>query len=224
MPTLGRNNQPQEAAMKSWIWFCSFALALAVLVPATHAGTPLITTGKVFQVLATLQARIESEDSHSNTVLKTTPIKANALVNLAMGRDSKATVPTNQVLAAVIDCGAGIARLIVFDRNTSSNLVTIAVADSTPDVIGAKDKGEFVGLLDLQNVGNGTNGITGGFLVVSGKATVDTSDCVTKAGAAAVGVIDVTISDDTGVHSFTALIPKAQISTKGSSIGSVVEP
>ena len=209
--------------MKSWIWFCSFALALAVVVPATQAGT-VVTTGTVFQVLATLQARVETEDSHGHGVVKTLPIKANALVNLAMGRDSKATVPANQVLAAVINCGAGIASLIVFDTNTSSNLVTIAIANGAPDAIGVGNKGEFVGLFNMQNVGNSTNGITDGFLVMSGKATVGTNDCVTKAGAAAVGVVDVTISDDTGVHSFTALVPKAQISTKGSSIGTLVLP
>ena len=128
------------------------------------------------------------------------------------------------MLAAVIDCGAGIAKLIVFDTNTSSNLVTIAIAHSTPDSIAAKGKGEFVGLFDLQNVGNGTNGITGGFLVMSGKATVGTNDCVTKASGTVVGVIDVTISDNAGVSSFTALVPKGQVSTQGLSIGTLVDP
>lgn len=206
--------------MKSWIRFWSIALAVAILAPAARAVSP----STVFGVQMTLQARSETEDSHSNTVLVSTSIKNNILVNLAMGRDRNATVPANQVLAAVISCGEGLTKLIVFDTNTSSNLATIASADSAPDAIGAKNKGEFVGLWTVQNVGNGANGITGGFLAGAGKATLDVTECITKASATLIGVVDVTITDDVGTHSFTGLIPKGKVTVLTPSIGTLAGP
>ena len=194
--------------MKTSIRVGMVVLAMAMVVPAVHALVP----SKTYGVKATLTGRAE-DDSKGKTVLISQSITGNMLVNLAMGRAPTAPVPANQVLAARILCGAGISALVVFDTTGSSNLVTIASTGSPPSAIAAGTKAEFVGLLNFQPTGNSSNAVSGGYLVISGKATVDTNGCPTKITATVTGVLDGVFTDDVGTKEFEALIPKGSVST-----------
>ena len=194
--------------MKTSIRVGMVVLVMAMAVPALPGGPPTKTYG----VKATLTGRAE-DDSKGKTVLISQSLTGNMLVNLAMGRAPAAPVPANQVLAARIVCGAGISTLVVFDTAGSSNLVTIASASGPPSTIAAGTKAEFVGLLEFQSNGNLSNNISGGYLVISGKATIDTNGCPTKVTATVTGVIDGVFTDDVGTKEFEALIPKGSIST-----------
>lgn len=121
---------------------------------------------------------------------------ATALVNIARGRAPDATVPANEVLAAVLDCSSALG-LIVYDTTSHSNLVT--VIPGTPP---------------------GPNSLDDGFLVFTGKASLDTNGCPTKLSASVTGVIDATFTDDVGTHSGTILVMKGKL-TLGTKLGTL---
>jgi hypothetical protein len=205
--------------MKSWIRFCSVVIAAALIIPALHSAS----AANVFKVQASLQGRIQGE-SQGKAKLASQPIQNASLVNVVRGRNPSAQAPANEVLAAVIDCNSGIAALIVWDTNSQSNLVTVALLGDPFEGIAAGTKAEFIGVLDLQSTGNMQDGITGGFLTMSGKATIDTNGCPSKVSVSVVGIIDATFTDDMGTHSASVLIPKGTMSTQGSSVGTISGP
>lgn len=97
------------------------------------------------------------------------------LVNLALGTPLS-TVRTNEVLALEVECDSSAASLVVFDKAASSNIATIATS-SRIDVVQQQDndatafpnRERFVAVLDVATLGNGSNGLDGGFLTVAGR-------------------------------------------------------
>lgn len=139
-------------------------------------------------------------------------VGSDALVNLARSRAVEEAVPDNEVLAVVIDCATGEASLVVFDTAGGTVLVTIGTS-SDEDLVTALDgAGAFGAVVELEDVGNATNGIDGGYLVVTAQFRTGAGDCPTGIKATASGVLDVTITDDVGTESFSAVVLKGKAS------------
>jgi hypothetical protein len=139
-------------------------------------------------------------------------VGSEALVNLARGRSADAAVPDNEVLAMVLDCATGEASLVVFDTAGGTVLVTIG-SSSDEDLVTALDgAGAFGAVVELEDVGNATNGIDDGYLVVTAQFRTGPGNCPTGIKATASGVLDVTITDDVGTESFSAVVLKGKAS------------
>jgi hypothetical protein len=173
----------------------------------------------VLQLVATLSGVVQ-DDKDGTPVAQKVKVGANELINLALGRAPDTTPQPNEVLALASQCGeGGTIRMIVFDKNTSGNLATIAVAEDVSVVASSKSI-QFVMVMELQSVGGEDNRINNGTLVLAGSFTVNEGICLTKANATAVGVMDVTSTDDVGTERFDVLIPKGKLVT-GANLGTL---
>jgi hypothetical protein len=142
----------------------------------------------------------------------------NNLINLARGRDVNASVPANEVLAALMNCSAALS-LVVYDTSAHTVLATIATPTES-GTVGSPKQGLGVVAAQVATAGNSSNGLTGGFLVFTGKVTLDGNGCPVKGSIAATGLLDVTITDDMGTNPTEVLVMKGKLSI-GSKIGTI---
>jgi hypothetical protein len=100
------------------------------------------------------------------------------LVNLALGT-ALGTLRTNEVLALEVACDSSSAELVVFDKATKSNLVTIATS-SSPKIIVVQqqdnpasafpDRERFATEMDIvPSAGSNANALVSGFVDVAGR-------------------------------------------------------
>lgn len=142
------------------------------------------------------------------------------LVNLARGRAVDAPVPGNEVMALVFDCVTGEGSLVVFDGLTGSVLVPWATGDAE-DLLLAPNGGAFALDLDVAEVGENENGIDDGYLVVTAQFKPGPMDCPTGIKATVSGALDVTVTDDVGTDSLTAVLLKGKASFSSGPIDQV---
>ncbi|MCG3149705.1 MAG: hypothetical protein PCFJNLEI_03170 [Verrucomicrobiae bacterium] len=147
-------------------------------------------------------------------------VKATAanLINIARGRAPNAAVPPSEVLAVVLDCDAAL-RLIVFDTVTKQSLVTI-VTPTEVNTAGNPKTGVAVVTGKVNATGGLANSLNGGYLVFTGKASLDLNGCPTKASFAVTGVINATITDDLGIVTSDVLVLKGKLSL-GTKLGTI---
>jgi hypothetical protein len=175
-----------------------------LLLCSAHAfAAPLM--GQVFKMNVVLTGK-----AVTNSVIVPQMITGNEIINIALGNMPIAPVPSNEVLALVIAPDAGVGAAIVLDTATSSNLCT--VAGFTMDGAVAKTKGTAV--LDgfIVAGGNITNGLTGGFLALSGKVVVNATnqnDVTSFKGSSIIGSLQGTMLG----QPFDVVVTKAKIST-----------
>lgn len=134
-----------------------------------------------------------------------------ALLNLARGRAVDAPVPGNEVMALVFDCVTGEGSLVVFDGLAGSVLVTWATGDAE-DLLLAPNGGAFALDLDVAEVGGDENGIDDGYLVVTAQFKPGAMNCPSGIKANVSGALDVTVTDDVGTDSLTAVLLKGKAS------------
>jgi len=174
--------------MKS-LWRIALGLVVigVVVAPATMAGI----TSEVFRVTTTLQGVIQNGPV-SNSVIEKVKIESEDLVNLAQGRTLGTPVPKNEILAFANDCLVNL-RLIVYDTDTSRNLVTIGQAVDLSTAFSSKKKyEETIHSFSINNTtpgGAGSNGIVGGSFYYHGKINIDKDFCPTKFGGQFIGVL-----------------------------------
>jgi hypothetical protein len=102
------------------------------------------------------------------------------LVNLAMGRNLTDTNHPHQVMAMTFDCDLSSASLVVYDLATSNALATIAastfvdsVYQSDPLNQPGPSRAHFVTTLQINPLGNPTNGLVNGFFTVAGRVNLN---------------------------------------------------
>lgn len=107
------------------------------------------------------------------------------LVNLAMGRGLTNTNFPNQVMAMTFACDLSSANLVVWDLVTSNTVAVIAPSVSV-DAVYQQDalnkvgpnRAHFVAALQINQLGDGTNGLAGGYFTVAGRLNLDpTTSC-----------------------------------------------
>jgi hypothetical protein len=138
---------------------------------------------------------------------------ANNLINLARGRDVNASVPANEVLAGLMNCSAALS-LVVYDTSANTVLATVATPMES-GTVGNPKQGLGVVAAQVASSGNSSNGLNGGFLVFTGKVSLDVNGCPTKGSTSVTGLLNITITDDMGTHSVQALVMKGKLSITG---------
>ncbi len=107
-------------------------------------------------------------------------------------------------------------KLIVFDKNTQSNLVTVADIDGEGRV-RKPGQAVFICDLDIEEAGNATNGLTDGDFKVAGVRTRTNSTFLITGKL--IGTIDVN-SDG---QSFHVIVPEGALTIRGPALGQVIE-
>lgn len=167
------------------IALCIFFAGL--FVPAvTHAGT-----SEVFGVQTRINGVIER--FLSNTVISKVVISADDFINLARQRTLGTPVPGNEILALTSDCPSNNLRLIIFDTDTSSNLVTLGTLNHlTTAVYTRRRYMETITQISLDDTSDGTNGITGGSFYYHSRINLGTNNCPTKFSGQLTGLLGTT--------------------------------
>jgi len=191
--------------MKILIGICA-AFLIAVALPTGASADAVYAADLSFSAVAITDGLLGKEK-----------VGSDALVNLARGCGLDQAIPANEALALVFDCATGEASLVVFDVNLGSVLVTWATSDDE-DLLLAPNGGAFGLQLDVADVGNATNGIDGGYLVVTAQFRPGPGNCPTGIKATATGVLDVTVTDDVGTQAITAVLLKGKAGFSGAPI------
>ena len=139
------------------------------------AMSPVFAQTRTFRTPAAIVGVIQDTDIGGKPQYDFEGFAGHDLVNLALGTPLS-TVRTNEVLALEVECDSSSASLAVFDKAASSNIATIATS-SRIDVVQQQDddatafpnRERFVTVLDVATLGNGSNGLAGGFLTIAGR-------------------------------------------------------
>jgi len=185
--------------------------AAIALSPVTHAAT-----GDVFRARLFLRGAYQ-DTNEVNQVLRIgrVPLNNAALINLARGRAITNDVPDNEILALLRDRNDHDRHLIVFDKNTQSNLVTIAEIE-TEGRVRKPGQAVFIWDLDFDESGNTTNGLIDGDFKVAG-TRVRTNSTFVSTGKL-IGTLDLNSEGE----SFHIIVPDGAISVRGPALGEVI--
>jgi hypothetical protein len=147
------------------------------------------------------------------------------LVNVALGREIGAVVPTNQVLVLAADCSMSNLWLIVYDASTGSNLTTVAESIDIALVTEAVKKvGSFAALMQVNVAGSATNSLTGRWLALTGSFRLGVNSCVSTIRATAIGVLDYQMNDGGNTNTTTVIINKGKLNSSGSALAELPQP
>jgi len=155
--------------MKVMRWknsFVAFTIGCALFIGAPR--TSLAATGDVYQLDVNLTGLWGTNGLAYKQLIKTDNI-----IRLALGKTPTASIPSNNVLALIVDVTNNVAAVTVFDTAGQSNLVK--VADFSVGGVTVKNKSTTVLGGQLATSGTIHNGIEGGFLSVLGTITVTIS-------------------------------------------------
>jgi hypothetical protein len=206
--------------MKRTFWLgAAAAAALGVsILCATDADA---STYDVLKVKMTMTG-VTQDDENGVPVIGDVKVSTRKIINFARGRNPSSPIPANEVLAVAVECQSVELKLIVYDLNTSSNLVTIATWESGGIAMVGR-KGEFVGLSGFRSTGDGAFRIDGGYLSVAGTFAVNSQGCVkTMTSSNMNGVIVVTGQDNVGPYQAVVLVKSGVLETLGK-IGTLIE-
>jgi hypothetical protein len=153
-------------------------------------------------------------------VLGKNKVTNEALVNLARGRAIDAPVPGNEVMALVFDCASGEGSLVVFDTLAGTVLVPWAIVERQ-DLLLAPNGGAFALQFEVAEVGENENGIDDGYLVMTAQFKPGPMSCPSGIKASVSGALDVTVTDDVGTDSLTAVLLKGKASFSSDPIDQV---
>lgn len=158
-----------KTTKRIFIGAASLALA-AVAAYATSVATKTFRTTGYFIGLAQ-----GTNDVTGHLQYDRVDFAGHNLVNLAMGRSLTDSSVPHQVMAMTFDCDLGAARLVVYDEKTSNIVATIAHSTTIDSVKHqdtnqkAPNRAHFVAVLQIDQNGNDTNGLAGGYFTIAGR-------------------------------------------------------
>ena len=154
--------------MQTKQWFVA-AIAASTLLCSTVRNTSAETsTNQAFQIEVTLKS---SYFNPATGKLGKATITTPTIIDLALGINVNTPVPTNVVLAMVINCDANDGFVAVVDT-TASNAIMAVVGELQVDgSVDSSGKGVTSMLIGNFNSGSGTNGLYGGWLAIGGSVT-----------------------------------------------------
>ncbi len=171
----------------SWRIILWLAVVGVAVVPVESPGV----TSDVYRLTTTLQGFIQNGPT-SNSTIEKVKIRDVDLINLAQGRTLGTPVPDNEILAFADHCFVDL-RMIIYDKNTSSNLLTIGQAvDLTTALSYKKRYEETIHAFDIYNTtpgGEGSNGLLGGSFYYHGIININTNYCPTSFGGQFTGYL-----------------------------------
>jgi hypothetical protein len=165
--------------MQTKKWFVAALAASALMVSAVSNSTAAPSTNQAFQL--DVKLKVSYEDPYSDKVAKTT-ITTSTIINLAMGINIDVPVPSNIVLAMVLDCDESEGYIAVVDTSSNNTLLAVVAPVKVAGSVDDKGKGVASILAVDFNSGNGTNGLFGGWLAIGGKVELndETATCPIK--------------------------------------------
>jgi hypothetical protein len=161
---------------KKWILIAAATVAATTIVVAG-----ILATTKTYRTIGGLAGVQQGEDPTTHLPqFDYVGLAGHDLVNLAMARAIGDTNFPNQVLAMTVACDRSAASLVVYDRNTDSNIATIADSTSMNSAIQqdsttapGPDRARFVARFAINENGDTANGLLEGFLTVAGRVNLD---------------------------------------------------
>jgi hypothetical protein len=143
-------------------------------------------------------------------------LNSHHIINLAMGRSLTNSVPANEVLAMLRDNEDQDRKLIVFDRDASSNLVTVADIDGRGRV-HQKGTALFVWQVDMEQTGQEENGIDRGRFFMAGTRTRTNDTFLIR------GELIGTMNVRSGGNEFRVIVPQGELRVRGPVLGQIIE-
>jgi hypothetical protein len=166
--------------MKAKKWIVAGLIATTVAAMTALAASTNETFRTTGSVGIAYQFPAQFPPGATNLILQTVTYPDSEFVALALGTNATAEA-TNDVLAFEIDCGSTVASLVVFDKATSNDVVTIATSTKITALTG-QDSENLVGpnherfVIDMDINTNGF--LLGGSLTVAGRMYLDpTNGC-----------------------------------------------
>ncbi len=201
---------------------CLFAAMLAVFY--FFVGQP--TTGRagglpveVLELQTSMKGAEQEYDGETPVIAKVT-ITPDILINLALGRPIANPVGDTEVLGFIV-CWEGPPVIVVYDTESEEILATIAVGEAIY-AADSQSKSVVLVVFDIQETGNENNGLSGGFLILTGGSTNGEDECPTSVLGTLVGVLQGVTTDEFSTEEFEVIINKGKLSVKAPPIGVVI--
>jgi len=170
------------------------------------------------------------------------------LINLGRGRSLTNIVPANEHLALVTQCADNNMRIIVYDKTTQSNLVTLGYLQAISVIESLRGKRYTRNViseltLNFANT-NPSNELTGGIFFAAGSILSDSNQCLISYHANLIGalgasffftntivtnVTDITVTNTITntyyvVSNFTVNVSSTVLTAGGKKLGTLIEP
>jgi len=233
--------------MKAWLKFGAVTLVAGLLLAAkSNAGT-----SDVFRLQTTIKGVTQWDLNHNPGIprIQAVEIRDVDLINLGRGRPLTTTVPANEHLALVTQCGNTDMRIIVYDKAAQSNLVTIGNLQTVSVIESLKNRRYTRNVISELTFNfastNPTNELAGGMFFAAGSILADTNgQCVISYHANILGalgssffftnsivtnVVDLTVTNTVTntymvVSNFTVNVSSAALTAGGNKLGTLIEP
>ena len=232
--------------MKAWLQLGVMAVVTAGLLATKSAAG----TSDVYRI-QTLIHGVSQWDLNSNPGTpraQASQLRDVDLINLGLGRALTNIVHDNERLALVTQCANNNMRIIVYDKTTQSNLVTIGYLKAVSVIESLRGKrytrnviSELI--LNFTNA-NPSNELTGGIFFAAGSILSDSNQCLVSYHANLIGalgssffftnavvtnVVDITVTNTItntyyAVSNFTVNVSSTVLTAGGKKLGTLIEP
>ena len=170
------------------------------------------------------------------------------LINLGRGRSLTNLVPPNEHLALVTQCANNDMRIIVYDKNTHSNLATLGNLQTVSVIESLRGKRYTRNVSSELTLNfaksNASNELTGGIFFAGGSILSDSNRCLISYHANLIGalgssffftnavvtnVVDITVTNTItntyyAVSNFTVNVSSTVLTAGGKKLGTLIEP
>jgi hypothetical protein len=206
-----------------------YVAAIITAAAITFPGIGRAATDDVYQVSVSLHGLYQStNDLTQAKEIQTAVFNAKDIINLALGHRFNSAVSSNQLLAFV-STGGSTNSIIVYDKSSGSNLMTVANVTSRGSVSqgGLEDFIWKISFLDLgatnvivggvtNTVGSSTNTFTGGSLQADGwKFTKGGKFQLTSS-------VNGVVNADSDGDAFHVLVPSGDLTFGTPAIGKII--
>ena len=231
--------------MKAWLRIGLGILAAGLLsVGPVDAGTSDVYR---LQTLIKGVTQWDYQDDPGAPRAQTVKITDQQLINLGRGRPMITVVPEHERLALVTQCANNNMRIIVYNDETHSNLVTLGNLQAVSVVESLKGKRftrNVISELEFTFAGSTSNGLAGGLFFAAGSIIADTNQCLISYQANIMGalgsslfftnmivtnIVDITVTNTITntymvVSNFTVNVANTTLTAGGKKLGTLIEP
>jgi hypothetical protein len=206
-----------------------YVAAIITAAAVTFPGVGRAATDEVYRVSVSLHGLYQATNELTQAKeIQNAVFNAKDIINLALGRSFNSAVSSNQLLAYV-STGGSTNSLIVYDKSSGSNLMTVADVTSRGSVSqgGLEDFIWKISFLDLgatnvivggvtNTVGSSTNTFTGGTLQVEGWK-------LTKNGKfEVISTVNGVVNADSDGDTYHVLVPSGELTFGSPAIGKII--
>jgi len=179
-------------------------------------------TNHVVDVTMFMEGEVQGIDKNGHAFAAPVNLTDRDLMDMALGVHPRSHVREQVALGLVQLANTNTFHLIVFSARDSSNVVTVGTVTLDPARLNQPKSNATVFVqIDLLNVGGVSNHVVNGQLFFAGDARFETNGCPRKLSGNGVGALSAQF-DATNVTD--VIVYKARLSTRGSKLGTLVEP